>query len=209
MRRRLLWAACIGTAVAIHGCGLADDPREEDKRHEYLVFSDPAFTAWCLREIDADHDGRISRYEAERVTTMDCRDCGITTLHEIGDFVFLRRLDCRGNRLTELDLRGCTYLNTVDCSGNGLRTLDLQGLRSLTALDCGQNDLERLDLVSNVSLRTLRCHTNPLKMLSVANCAASMDEADARSCPLEIFYKNRWQEIRLLLLDDPNVVREL
>ncbi len=36
-----------------------------------------------------------------------------------------------------------------------------------------------------------------------------MDEADACGCPLEVFYKNRWQEIRLLLLDDPNVVREL
>ncbi|WP_304721430.1 hypothetical protein [uncultured Alistipes sp.] len=54
----------------------------------------------------------------------------------------------------------------------------------------------------------MRYHTNPLKMLSATNCAASMDEADARSCPLEVFYKNRRQEIRLLL-DGPNVVREL
>lgn len=209
MRRRLFWAVCIGTAFAAHGCGLADDPREEEKRHEYLVFTDPAFTAWCLREIDADRDGRISRYEAERVTAMDCRDCGLTTLHEIGDFAFLRRLDCRGNRLAELDLRGCVYLNTVACGDNGLRMLDLQGLRSLTTLECGRNGLEKLDLTTNVSLRTLRCYSNPLKMLNVADCATPMDEADARDCPLEVFYKNRGQEIRLLLLDDPNVVREL
>lgn len=61
----------------------------------------------------------------------------------------------------------------------------------------------------NPRLRTLRCHTNPLKMLSATNCAASMDEADTCGCPLEGFYKNRRQEIRLLLLDGPNVVREL
>ncbi|WP_289731286.1 hypothetical protein [uncultured Alistipes sp.] len=46
-------------------------------------------------------------------------------------------------------------------------------------------------------------------MPSATNCAASMDEADVCGYPLEVFYKNRRQEIRLLLLDDPNVVREL
>lgn len=61
----------------------------------------------------------------------------------------------------------------------------------------------------NPRLRTLRYHTNPLKMLSATNCAASMDEADTCGYPLEGFYKNRRQEIRLLLLDDPNVIREL
>lgn len=199
-----LWA--LGAPAA---CGLADDPREEDKRHEYLQLTDPAFAAWCLREIDANDDGRISRYEAERVIEIDCRDCGIATLQDIGEFISLQRLDCRDNLLTELDLRECTLLTKVNCNGNELQALDINGLRSLAELDCAQNRLEGLELVTNVSLRTLRCWSNLLKMLNVSNCAATMDETDARDCPLEAFYKKMQQEIRLLQLDDPNIVQEL
>lgn len=209
MRRLLLITISLWTLGGPAGCGLADDPREEAKRHEYLTFTDPAFAAWCVRTIDADANGRISRYEAERVVAMDCRDNGIESLDGIGNFTSLRELDCRDNRLTELDLRGCPNLTQVDCSFNRLRSLDINGLRSLTRLDCAQNQLEGLDLISNASLRTLRCNSNPLKMLSAADCATTMEEVDARDCPLEVFYKNRGQEIRLLQLDDPQVVREL
>ena len=40
-----VWACVAGGTAA---CGLSDDPREEEKRHEYLVFADPAFAAWLL-----------------------------------------------------------------------------------------------------------------------------------------------------------------
>lgn len=197
------WAA--GCFVA---CGLSDDPREEEKRHDYLVISDPAFAAWCLREVDADLDGRISRYEAERVVAMDCSGCGIASLGEIGDFPALQRLVCSGNDLSDLDLRKCSRLESVDCSSNRLSRLDVEGLRNLTTLDCADNELEQLDLASDVSLRTLRCFSNPLPLLGVGACAAVMEEVDARDCPLGVFYMRPGQSIRRLLLDDPAVVRE-
>ncbi len=199
----LAWAA--GCFVS---CGLSDDPREEEKRRDYLFIADPAFAAWCLREVDADGDGRISRYEAERVVAIDCSDCGIASLGDIGDFPFLQRLVCRGNRLSELDLRGCPYLTFVDCSSNGLLSLDVGGLRGLATLDCSRNELERLDLASEVSLRTLRCFSNPLPLVGITACAASMEEVDARDCPLRVFYMRPGQHVRLLLLDDPSVIRE-
>ncbi len=140
---------------------------------------------------------------------IECAGCGIGSLGEIGDFTNLRTLVCPGNRLEELDLRGCRYLEHVDCSGNRLRTLDVEGLRNLVTLECGDNDLERLDLSANVSLRTLRCSSDPLSLLNVAACAADMAEVDARACPLEVFYKRAGQHIRILRLDDPDIVRDL
>lgn len=200
------WACVAGAPAA---CGLSDDPREEEKKHEYLTFSDPAFAAWCLNEVDADGDGRVSRYEAERMHRMDCAGLGIESLGEIGDFANLRTLTCSGNRLAELDLRGCRHLETVDCTGNRLQRLDVEGLRSLATLECADNDLENLDLTTNVALRTLRCASNPLALLNVTACAAEMTEADARTCPLEVFYKREGQNIRTLRLDDPGIVREI
>lgn len=50
-------------------CGLAEDERDEKNRYIYLTFYDKAFEAYCLDEFDVDGDGRISRYEAQRVRT--------------------------------------------------------------------------------------------------------------------------------------------
>ena len=58
-------------------CGLADDERDDKNKRVYITFADPAFEAYCLEHFDIDHDGRISRYEAQRVLKMDCPDCGI------------------------------------------------------------------------------------------------------------------------------------
>jgi len=36
-----------------------------------------------------------------------------------------------------------------------------------------------------------------------------MAEVDARACPLQVFYKRAGQHIRILRLDDPDIVRDL
>lgn len=67
-------------------CGLADDERDDKNKRVYITFADPAFEAYCLEHFDIDHDGRISRYEAQRVLKMDCPDRGIAHMWEIGEF---------------------------------------------------------------------------------------------------------------------------
>ena len=148
-------------------CGLAEDERDEKNRYIYLTFYDKAFEAYCLGEFDVDGDGRISRYEAQRVRTVECPERGVASLSDLKEFTRLERLDCRGNALTRLDVT-MTRLEWLDCSDN---------------LDCGGNSLPRLDLQSNASLATLLCPDNALAgSLDVTSCASGL-RADVRGNP--------------------------
>lgn len=162
-------------------CGLAEDERDEKNRYIYLTFYDKAFEAYCLDEFDVDGDGRISRYEAQRVRTVECPERGVASLSDLKEFTRLERLDCRGNALTRLDVT-MTRLEWLDCSDNGLVSLDVNGLRGLAYLDCGGNSLSRLDLQSAASLLALDCRGNALTTLDVASCDANL-RADVRGNP--------------------------
>ena len=142
-------------------CGLAEDERDEKNRYIYLTFYDKAFEAYCLGEFDVDGDGRISRYEAQRVRTVECPERGVASLSDLKEFTRLERLDCRGNALTRLDVT----------------------MTRLAYLDCGGNSLPRLDLQSNASLATLLCPDNALAgSLDVTSCASGL-RADVRGNP--------------------------
>lgn len=184
------------TAVGI-SCGLVDDSRTEDNKYIYHTFYDKGFETFCLAHYDLNGDGRLSRYEAQRVVRLDCASSGITSLVDLREFTNLRELDCRDNALTTLDVRYLPRLERLDCSGNGLTWLDVGGLRGLTWLDCSDNALTQLDLASNPSLTWLDCRSNGLVTLDVSPCAPTL-EADCRSNPqLErVYYGSLSQQIR-------------
>lgn len=113
--------------LAAGACGLADDERREENRYIYPVFSDKTFEAYCIREFDLDGNGRISRYEAQRVVRVECSGLGIATLYDIAEFSNLRELDCSGNDLATLDVSMLAHLERLDCSHNRLATLEVGG----------------------------------------------------------------------------------
>lgn len=176
-------------------CGLAEDERDDRNRRIYLTFTDRAFETYCLEAFDTDHDGRISRYEAQRVRTIACPDRGIAAMDAIREFTRLERLDCSDNLLVRLDLTYCTLLREVDCSANRLVSIDIDGLRGLVRLDCSNNRLTRLDLKSNSSLARLDCSRNALTTLDLAPCSVDL-YADTRSNPdLQTVYYRAGQSV--------------
>ncbi len=172
-----LLAALFATA-----CGLADDPRDETNKSVFPTFFDKTFEAYCIETFDLNGDGRISRYETQRVREMSCPGRGIASLADLKEFPNLERLDCSDNALEEIDLSGCTLLESLDCRSNTLVRLDLTGLRGLTCLDCSDNALEQLDLTSNRSLVQLDLRNNCLRTLDVSTCAGTL-QADVRGNP--------------------------
>lgn len=174
--------AALFLTLAATSCGLADDDRAEKNKYVYVTFFDKTFERFCLENYDLNGDGRLSRYEAQRVREMSCPGLGIASLSDLESFTSLERLDCSRNDLTELDLRPCTLLKRIDCSGNRIVRLDVEDLRALVQLNAADNYLTQTDLTSNGSLAELDLRRNRLQTLDVASCAATL-RADVRENP--------------------------
>lgn len=202
MRTLSLFALLLLTA-----CGLAEDPRDEDNKYIYINLPDGRFRDYCLREFDTDGDGRISRYEAQRVRSIACPGLGIASLTGIEEFTRLERLDCADNELTSLGVQRSTLLRTLDCSDNQLVRLDVGELRSLTYLDCSDNDLPRLDL-RTPSLSTLLAARNDFTTLDVCACARTMERVDVRENPSLTLLYVRTGQVRQLQYGPPTEIEE-
>ena len=81
-------------------------------------------------------------------------------------------LKCDDNKLTSLDVSGCTSLTNLDCRYNQLTSLDLSKNTALTTLNCYYNQLTSLDLSKNTVLTMLNCSNNQLTSLDVSGCTA-------------------------------------
>ena len=183
MCSRLLCRLFAPLLLTVTACGLAEGTEDEDNKFDYLTFSDSNFEVFCLETFDLNGDGRISRYEAQRVRSLDCSGREIQSLWDLAAFVYLERLDCRNNCLERLDLTVCPRLKTLNCSENQLTSINLDGLRRLTSLDCSSNLLVRLDVASNVSLAWLNCRNNALRgALDLSSCSVLL-QADVRDNP--------------------------
>ena len=78
------------------------------------------------------------------------------------------------NKLTSLDVSGCTSLMELVCSNNQLTNLDLSGCTALTELDCSSNQLSSLDASTCISLTKISCYKNHLKGEAVTQMISSL-----------------------------------
>lgn len=174
---------------------MAEGDEDDRNRSIYLTFDDEAFTAYCLRAFDLNEDGRISRYEAERVVAIDCAGLGIRTLGDLDEFKNLEELDCSDNALTQLDVEGCRSLIRLRASRNQLTRLSIDGLRSLRSLVCDENRLQHLDLGDAVNLQEANLFDNRVEVLDFAPCLRSLKANVRNNAALHTVYYRAGQQI--------------
>ena len=105
-------------------------------------------------------DGQISCAEAAAFTgEINVSGLGITDLTGIEAFVYIQRLDCSVNNLTNLDISNNLFLTHLYCNDNALISLDVSNNIVLSALVCYSNQLQSLKLTTNL-VTTLSDFTN-------------------------------------------------
>lgn len=188
----LLFSLLLG---GLSACGMAEDEQEDHKRNTFPLEVNPPFEKVLLPYYDLNKDGRISRYEAERVLRIDCSGEGLTSLYGIEHFVQLQELQCADNPIDLLDLSLNKQLRWVDCSKNELTALYVAPLRSLEWLDCHDNHLSILDLKGTSSLEVLDAFGNELQLLDASTCARHMVRLDLSQNPIETLYLHEQQRV--------------
>ena len=105
------------------------------------------------------------------VTYLDCHSERVTSL-DVSGCTALTRLSCSYNQLTSLDVSSCSALTTLDCSDNKLTSLDVSGCTALTTLDCSRNPLTSINLSGCQSLKSFSWTKGKLTRLEVSGCTA-------------------------------------
>lgn len=178
--------ACLGLALALAASllpvqVLASEGTEEEPSETMSAasgnwaideqnFPDENFRAYVLENWDEDGDETLSKKEVGKAEKMDVSGLGIASLEGVACFQKLKKLDCSGNLLTELDLTGMERLQQLRCQDNRLAELNVSGCRELEALYCSKNQLTTLNLDDHSELTTLLCRDNRLEGLNLAGC---------------------------------------
>ncbi|MBR6269854.1 MAG: leucine-rich repeat domain-containing protein [Bacteroidales bacterium] len=137
-----------------------------------VVFDDPSFKSYCVREFDKDGDGEVSYAEAYLADSIKVSRKSIASMKGLEAFVNVRYLDCSRNRLTELSVAKLPRLKELYCNSNLISELDLSGNLRLEILQCGSNQLATLSLFKNTALKEINCDINQLTRLDVVSCKA-------------------------------------
>ena len=114
------------------------------------------------------------------VTSLGCSDNRLTSL-DVSGCTSLTNLDCSNNWQTSLDVSGCTALTKLDCFGNELTSLDLSKNTALTELDCSSNKLTSLDVSKNTALTELDCFGNQINGESMTKLVNSLPDRKGMS----------------------------
>ena len=109
--------------------------------HTFITFQDEAFNAYCIEVLDTDKNGGVTLSEIEGVTSLSPASRGIVSLEGLKTFTSLKSLDCSGNNLEFLDLRGIPTLKTLNAKSNpNLDSIYLDSSHDVKAFDSFEYD---------------------------------------------------------------------
>lgn len=107
-----------------------------------------------------------------------------------------------GSQLTSLNLLGCKNLEELDCSYNyELNTIDVSACSKLKTLSCSGIGLTTLDVSNNTGLVTLYCAWNSLGELDVSQCT-QLESLDCSENNIEALDVSNCQKLHTLLCDE-------
>ncbi|QKS93028.1 leucine-rich repeat domain-containing protein [Treponema phagedenis] len=102
---------------------------------------------------------------------LDCPNNRLTAL-DVSGCTSLQRLECYNNQLTAFDVSGCTRLQRLHCDRNQITSLNISGCTSLQHLYCYYNQLTTLNVSGLTSLEVLECYRNRLTTLNASGCTS-------------------------------------
>ena len=135
-----------------------------------VTFSDEVFRNYISKNIDEDKDGYLSDEECEKVTDINISDKQLTSLSGIENFKRLKKLNCCGCSITDLDVSYNTELDSLDCSNNLITNLTIGDGNKLQELKCYSNKLSDLNMGLYTALKKLYCWDNNIETLSIEVC---------------------------------------
>lgn len=95
--------------------------------------------------IDTNGNGEIEVSEVIVIKALDVSNSNIASLNGIQSFTNLKKLICKNNLLTDLDVNNLTQLSFLDCSHNLLTNLSCQSSNNkIEDFNCSYNELSTL-----------------------------------------------------------------
>ena len=134
--------------------------------------------------------------------SVDCSDCGLSSLDLSEAASTLTVLICENNNLTSLDLSACTELRRVVCGGEQLAALDVSNSPELSTLHCLGGAITEIDLSHNPRLASLMLTDMPIKRVDISHNPEIMVFSCLYSQPEELVLPAVPCEMVLMLLDD-------
>ena len=178
-KRRYIAAALASTLLILPAAGPAalamELPLSGGVAIDASAFPDNTFRAWLLdgRNLNgAGADSLLTEEELAAIQSLDLSGLGIANLDGIQVFTALKRLNCRENKLTSLDLSANTQLTSLDVGYNQLTQLSLSNHSALRTLNCQNNQLTGLDLSGAEGLVWLYARDNRLASLDLSHNTA-------------------------------------
>jgi Leucine-rich repeat (LRR) protein len=137
---------------------------------EVVDIPDANFKKCLLKDktINTNHDGEIQLSEAQNYKgKIHVYSKNIKSLKGIEHFINIYELNCRDNKLTQVDVSKNINIRVLHLGSNKLKQLNISKNIKLYELNCGNNLLKKLDVSNNVELANLYCSRNRLTQLNI------------------------------------------
>ncbi|WP_310559312.1 T9SS type A sorting domain-containing protein [Flavobacterium sp.] len=96
----------------------------------------------------------------------------IVNLDGIQSFINLKKLNCRGNSIINLDLQGLNNLEYIEAGKNNISSVNFSDLSSLKEINLNDNQLTSINIDNLISLTKLLIFSNQLQSLTFNNNSA-------------------------------------